>query len=115
MTDQIVITEKTSQTKEVRADLEDVLRHLVPDGGSGRYRHEDEGPDVSPLTEAQLSTPIADGRPVLRTWQGIYLWGAQDQSAPARSGPASARRAGAGVRLGLKLVASPARGVSSGR
>ena len=65
---------------DVRADLEDFFRRLVPDGGGGRYRHEDEGPDDMPahiravLTQRQLSVPVRDGRPVLGTWQGIYLY-----------------------------------------
>lgn len=65
---------------DVRADLEDFFRRLVPEGGDGRYRHADEGPDDMPahlraaLTQTQLSIPIADGRPVLGTWQGVYLW-----------------------------------------
>ena len=65
---------------DVRADLEDFLRRLVPDGGGGRYRHGDEGPDDMPahiraaLTQTQLSIPVAEGRPVLGTWQGIYLY-----------------------------------------
>lgn len=64
---------------DVRADLEDFFRRLVPKGG-GRYRHEDEGPDDMPahiraaLTETQLSVPVQDGRLVLGTWQGIYLY-----------------------------------------
>lgn len=38
------------------------------------------GPDDMPahihaaLKQTQLSIPVADGRPVLSTWQGIYLW-----------------------------------------
>jgi secondary thiamine-phosphate synthase enzyme len=65
---------------DVRADLEDFLQRVVPDGGNGRYRHEDEGPDDMPahiraaLTQTQLSIPVAEGRAVLGTWQGIYLW-----------------------------------------
>ena len=65
---------------DVRYDLEEFFRRLVPDGGGGRYRHEDEGPDDMPahirtaLTQTQLSIPVADGQPVLGTWQGIYLW-----------------------------------------
>lgn len=64
---------------DVRADLEDFFRRLVPEGG-GHYRHEEEGPDDMPahiraaLTQAQLSIPVQEGRPVLGTWQGIYLW-----------------------------------------
>jgi secondary thiamine-phosphate synthase enzyme len=65
---------------DVQADLEVFLGRLVPDGGNGRYRHEDEGPDDMPahiraaLTQTQLSIPVAEGRPVLGTWQGIYLY-----------------------------------------
>jgi secondary thiamine-phosphate synthase enzyme len=65
---------------DVQADLEDFLAHLVPDGGNGRYRHEDEGPDDMPahiraaLTQTQLSIPVVEGLPVLGTWQGIYLY-----------------------------------------
>ncbi|HWL82656.1 MAG TPA: secondary thiamine-phosphate synthase enzyme YjbQ [Roseomonas sp.] len=65
---------------EVRDDLEDFLRRLVPDGGAGRYRHEEEGPDDMPahiraaLTQTQLSIPVDACRPVLGTWQGIFLY-----------------------------------------
>lgn len=65
---------------EVRTDLEAFLARLVPDGGQGRYRHDDEGPDDMPahiraaLTQTQLSVPVAQGRLVLGTWQGIYLY-----------------------------------------
>ena len=65
---------------DVRADLEDFFRRLVPEGGGGRYRHEDEGSDDMPahiraaLTQAQLSIPVQAGGPVLGTWQGIYLY-----------------------------------------
>jgi secondary thiamine-phosphate synthase enzyme len=65
---------------DVRADLEDFFRRVVPDGGGGRYRHEDEGPDDMPahiraaLTQTQISIPVGDGRPALGTWQGIFLY-----------------------------------------
>lgn len=65
---------------EVRADLETFFARLVPDGGHGRYQHADEGPDDMPahiraaLTQTQLSIPVAEGRLVLGTWQGIYLY-----------------------------------------
>jgi secondary thiamine-phosphate synthase enzyme len=47
---------------------------------SGLYRHTAEGPDDMPahiksaLTATQLSVPLRDGRLVLGTWQGIYLF-----------------------------------------
>lgn len=65
---------------EVRDDLEDFLRRVVPDGDRFRYRHADEGPDDMPahirsaLTQTGLTIPVAEGRPVLGTWQGIFLW-----------------------------------------
>jgi len=64
---------------DVRADLEAFFKRLVPDGG-GQYRHDTEGPDDMPahiraaLTQTQLSIPVEDGRPVLGTWQGVYLF-----------------------------------------
>ena len=73
----LVVQENASP--EVRADLEDFLRRVVPEG-PGIYRHDDEGPDDMPahiraaLTQTQLSIPVAEGRPVLGTWQGIFLW-----------------------------------------
>ncbi|MBL0728876.1 secondary thiamine-phosphate synthase enzyme YjbQ [Piscinibacter sp. HJYY11] len=64
---------------DVRADLDRFFARLVPDGDP-LFRHQDEGPDDMPahvraaLTAVQLSIPLAEGRPVLGTWQGIYLW-----------------------------------------
>jgi secondary thiamine-phosphate synthase enzyme len=42
--------------------------------------HRDEGPDDMPahikaaLTAVSLGVPVADGRMLLGTWQGIYLF-----------------------------------------
>ena len=64
---------------DVRADLERFFSRLVPDGDP-LFRHRDEGPDDMPahvravLTAVQLSVPVSRGRPVLGTWQGVYLW-----------------------------------------
>jgi secondary thiamine-phosphate synthase enzyme len=63
---------------DVRADLETFFRRLMPEGEV--YRHDVEGPDDMPahikaaLTQTQLSIPVDHGRPVLGTWQGIYLF-----------------------------------------
>jgi secondary thiamine-phosphate synthase enzyme len=63
---------------DVQADLEAFFRRLVPERAG--YRHEDEGPDDMPahikaaLTPTQLVIPVGDGRLVLGTWQGIYLF-----------------------------------------
>jgi secondary thiamine-phosphate synthase enzyme len=65
--------------REVRADLQDFFATIAPEDPE-RYRHDDEGPDDMPahlrtaLTQVQLSIPVAGGRPVLGTWQGIYLF-----------------------------------------
>ncbi|MGB8181042.1 MAG: secondary thiamine-phosphate synthase enzyme YjbQ [Stellaceae bacterium] len=63
---------------EVRADLADFLAGLAPEDAS-RWRHDDEGADDMPaharaaLLPVQLSIPVADGRMLLGTWQGIYV------------------------------------------
>jgi secondary thiamine-phosphate synthase enzyme len=62
----------------VRADLEAFFRRLAPE--NARYLHTDEGPDDMPahlkaaLTQTHLAIPVEGGRPVLGTWQGIYLF-----------------------------------------
>jgi len=63
---------------DVRADLEAFFRRLVPQGAN--YQHEDEGSDDMPahiksaLTQTQLTIPVDAGKPVLGTWQAIYLF-----------------------------------------
>ena len=62
-----------------RRDLEAYFTRLAPEDPS-LYAHNDEGPDDMPahlrtaLTQTQLSIPVEDGRMVLGTWQGIYLF-----------------------------------------
>lgn len=64
---------------DVRADLERFFARLVPDGDC-LFEHTAEGPDDMPahvrsaITAVNLSIPIRNGRLVLGTWQGIYLW-----------------------------------------
>jgi len=67
---------------EVRTDLTEFLHRLVPpsDDPSMRYlTHTYEGPDDMPahikaaLLPVSLGIPVMEGRPVLGTWQGIYL------------------------------------------
>lgn len=64
---------------DVRRDLEAWFSRLVVDGDR-IFVHTMEGPDDmsahvrTALTAVNLSVPIADGRMVLGTWQGIYLW-----------------------------------------
>lgn len=72
---------------EACADLDRFFARLVPDGDP-LFRHRDEGPDDMPahvraaLTAVQLSVPLVEGRLVLGTWQGIYLW--EHRTAPHR-------------------------------
>jgi secondary thiamine-phosphate synthase enzyme len=62
-----------------KADLEAFFDRIAPEG-RGLYAHDDEGPDDMPahlrtaLTATQLSIPLAGGRLVLGTWQGVYLF-----------------------------------------
>jgi secondary thiamine-phosphate synthase enzyme len=64
---------------DVRADLETFMTKMVPDGDP-MFRHVAEGPDDMPahvrtvLTQSEMTLPVANGRCVLGTWQGIYLW-----------------------------------------
>lgn len=73
----LAITENADPT--VRADLERYMARAVPDGDP-LYEHSMEGPDDMPahirsiLTGSGLTVPISGGRPVLGTWQGIFLW-----------------------------------------
>ncbi|KAI9662787.1 MAG: hypothetical protein M1829_006131 [Trizodia sp. TS-e1964] len=78
---------------DVRSDLRDALDRLVPEdaaeagdepepeGGDSRtqlYRHSAEGPDDMPahikaaLIGAAVSVPVARGKLLLGTWQGIW-------------------------------------------
>lgn len=63
---------------DVQTDLQNYFEEVAPE--SDRYIHAAEGPDDMPahlraaLTQTSLSIPVAEGRPVLGTWQGIYLF-----------------------------------------
>jgi len=73
----LLITENADP--DVLRDLETWMSGAVRDGDP-RFRHTAEGPDDmsahvrSLLTETSLTIPIAEGRPALGTWQGIFLW-----------------------------------------
>ena len=73
----LLIQENADPT--VRGDLDRFFARLVPDGDP-LFRHDDEGPDDMPahvrtaLTAVSLTIPLAQGRLVLGTWQGVYLW-----------------------------------------
>jgi secondary thiamine-phosphate synthase enzyme len=80
----LLITENASPA--VRRDLLSYLASLAPE--DGRYEHAEEGPDDMPahlravLTQTSLSVPVGFGRPLLGTWQGIYL--AEHRASPHR-------------------------------
>ncbi|HEX4422378.1 MAG TPA: secondary thiamine-phosphate synthase enzyme YjbQ [Kofleriaceae bacterium] len=63
----------------VRTDLEAFMARLVPDGDK-LFTHNDEGDDDMPahvrsvLTQTSIGIPLAAGKLVLGTWQGLYLW-----------------------------------------
>lgn len=69
---------------DVLADLQDWIARLAPHDPA-RYRHGAEGADDMPahlraaLTQTGLTIPVGDGRPLLGTWQGIYLWEHRDR------------------------------------
>ena len=64
---------------DVRRDLEALLARLAPDGDPA-YVHNTEGPDDmaaharSILTSSSFTIPVSDGRLMLGTWQGLYLY-----------------------------------------
>ena len=72
---------------DVRRDFETFFDRLVPDGDP-MFVHTSEGDDDMPahirtaLTTVNLSIPIARGKLVLGTWQGIYVW--EHRKAPHR-------------------------------
>jgi secondary thiamine-phosphate synthase enzyme len=65
--------------RAVRNDLEKFFDELAPEGDD-LYEHDDEGPDDMPahlktaLTQVQLNVPLMNGKLMLGTWQGIYLF-----------------------------------------
>ncbi len=62
-----------------RRDLEAWLDRLVPEGDR-HFAHTQEGPDDMPshikmaLTRTSETVPVAEGRLLLGTWQGLFLW-----------------------------------------
>jgi secondary thiamine-phosphate synthase enzyme len=72
---------------QVLDDLQRFFRRLVPNGDP-LFKHVAEGPDDMPahvksaLTATSLNVPVDKGRPLLGTWQGIYLF--EHRSQPHR-------------------------------
>lgn len=64
---------------DVQVDMLGFFRRLVPEGMTWLI-HTMEGPDDMPahiksaLTQTSIGIPVIGGRPVLGTWQGIYLF-----------------------------------------
>ncbi len=71
---------------DVLLDLKDFFEQLAPEDAP--YRHSSEGSDDMPahlraaLTQTSLSIPVNDGRLLLGTWQGLYVF--EHRSAPTR-------------------------------
>ena len=78
----LLVTENAAPA--VRRDLLRWLRAAAPDGDG--YEHSTEGPDDMPahikamLTGNSLTLPVADGKIMLGTWQGVFL--AEHRHAP---------------------------------
>ena len=72
----LTINENADPT--VRLDFESFINRLVPEN-QPYFQHDYEGPDDMPahikasLFGSSVSFPIANGQPLLGTWQGIYL------------------------------------------
>ncbi len=73
------LTIQENADPDVQRDLEAFFKRLVAEDPS-LYAHTMEGPDDMPahirgaLTDVSLAIPVSDGRMVLGTWQGIYLF-----------------------------------------
>ncbi|MGJ8544885.1 MAG: secondary thiamine-phosphate synthase enzyme YjbQ [Sulfitobacter sp.] len=76
---------------DVQRDLQAFFTRMVPradDPAMGYLRHRAEGPDDMPahikaaVLPVSLSVPVAGGRMMLGTWQGIYLF--EHRDAPHR-------------------------------
>ena len=85
----------------VQQDLAACSARLVPEGDP-LYRHVSEGLDDMPahvrsaLTQTHLAVPVRDGRLLLGTWQGIYVF--EHRRRPHRR------------QIALHLLGEPARG-----
>ncbi|HXD47000.1 MAG TPA: secondary thiamine-phosphate synthase enzyme YjbQ [Pseudolabrys sp.] len=71
------LTIQENADPDVKRDLMTALSRLAPEDAG--WVHDTEGPDDMPahvkamLTGISLSVPVADGRMMLGTWQGLYL------------------------------------------
>lgn len=73
------LTVQENADPDVIRDLNEFFARLVRENESW-YRHTSEGPDDMPshiraaLTQTQVSIPLQNGRLVLGTWQGVYVF-----------------------------------------
>jgi len=71
------LTIQENADPDVQTDLLDALGRMAPENAG--WVHDTEGPDDMPahvkamVTGVSLSIPVKDGKPLLGTWQGIYL------------------------------------------
>ncbi|MBB3559360.1 secondary thiamine-phosphate synthase enzyme [Rhizobium sp. BK512] len=73
---------------DVKTDLNNFFRRLVPPSSDPSMRwviHMSEGPDDMPahikaaLNQVSIGIPVGNGRLMLGTWQGIYLFEHRDR------------------------------------
>ncbi|MCW3041577.1 MAG: YjbQ family protein [Solirubrobacterales bacterium] len=82
------LTLNENASPDVRRDMESWVNDAVPE--SFAWTHTLEGADDMPahvkssLMGATLTLPLRDGRPVLGTWQGIYLCEHRDRGGARR-------------------------------
>ena len=73
------LTIQENADADVQRDIETFFKKLVPEDNS-LYRHTMEGSDDMPahiksaLTDVSLTIPVQQKKPVLGTWQGLYLF-----------------------------------------
>jgi secondary thiamine-phosphate synthase enzyme len=81
------LTVQENADPDVLHDLRNFFERIAPEDNR-LYAHTVEGPDDMPahiraaLTANQLSVPVAGGRLMLGTWQGLYVF--EHRSAPHR-------------------------------
>ena len=81
------LTLNENVSPDVRSDMAAWLDRAMPDGAP-YFAHTLEGADDMPahvkasLVGAAVLVPVADGRPLLGTWQGIYLCEFRDDAGP---------------------------------
>jgi secondary thiamine-phosphate synthase enzyme len=73
------LTIQENADPDVLTDLSNFFEKLVPENTTDYY-HSAEGADDMPshirsvLTNTSLTIPISNGKLLLGTWQGVYVW-----------------------------------------